>query len=934
MPSSVLWFGIVIGVLGIEGGPQDPFLRIAALEDARSLGKEGELIGLLSHGDPRVRARACLALGRIQVPEAIIPLRGRLKDPDLTVKKAAAFALGQTALGRPEAAPPGGEMAKEVVRTLITLARKAEPDLRALAAEALGKIGGEDSLQALRSIVGDKDPETRKQAAYALGRIRSSKGAEALKGLLDDSSPEVRAAAAYALGRVEDPLPIDALRMAVNDPDPDVRFAAYQGMRRGRDVAGIPLYLEMIGEKDPRVLVEVLWGLAAAPPVGRVKIRKMLEHKDSPDVHVRSALARALIKTTDAEATVTLLELSKDPSPMVRAEVAAAQGRYDPAVGALFDLAADPHFHVRAAVAAALRSEIVSHLENIDRFVAQPLLAGSEDHLQLLERARRLTSSPFWSSGATAAPGARRFLEVLDHPAEKLRLPAARAAADLPLGVGLPQLFGLLHDADPWVRAEAALSVRLRHAGGRRVAIEDLPAAATAILKADRSGDAEALLEALSSCIVEREPRARAFAARALEIAGPAAEKIGRQALKDPDGIVVRFALRSLIRSSGDRQGLEEPLKSIAGASDAGTRTELAWLLPEVEADWASKLLLKLTKDPDEGVRRIAFMHLAWASGAAPDPDASPDAATLEAWRHMTMAARALEILGKLAADPDVVVQASALEGLGLVPTRSAEARLRAAVTSADPGVAFAGAHHLRSRPASEAVTLLATAYKTWMPGGYQDVRLEVVRALVAIRDDRVRPTLEAAAADPDPVIREEARLSLRDRGWEIPEEKPVPGHAPSRYLLERAPLPRSPRVVMVMEKGEIRMELYPDAAPIHVRNFLRLTREGFYDGLTIHRVVPNFVIQGGDPLGTGLGYAGELLRDEINTIRYTPGTLGMPKSGKDTGGCQLFLTHVSTPWLDGAYTAFGRVTAGLDLLDKIEVGDRIVKMKLESEPP
>ncbi|MCZ6689459.1 MAG: HEAT repeat domain-containing protein [Planctomycetota bacterium] len=934
MPSSLLWFGIAIAVIGIGGGSQDPLRRIAVLEDARSLGKEGELIGLLSHGDPRVRARACVALGRIQVPEAIIPLRGRLKDPDLTVKKAAAFALGQTALGRPEAASPGGEMAKEVVRTLITLAREAEPDLRALAADALGKIGGEDSLQALRSIVGDKDPETRRQAAYALGRIRSSKGAEALQGLLDDSSPKVRAAAAYALGRVEDPLPIDALRKAVNDPDPDVRFAAYQGMRRGRDVAGIPLYVEMIGEKDPRVLVEVLWGLAAAPTEGRVKIKKMLEHKDSPDVHVRSALARALIKAKSDEVAATLLELSEDPSPMVRAEVAAAQGRYDSDLGAAIDLAADPHFYVRAAVATALRSEIVRLREEIDRLVERALVTRLEDKMESLERARRLSSSPLWSGASTNAPGAKRLQEILDDPAEKIRIAAARAAADLPLGAGLPQLFGMLSDEDPWVRAEAALSVRLRHAGGPRVAVEDLPEPAGRILEADLSGDAQALLDALSSCIVEREPRARAFAARALELAGPGAEEIGRQALNDPDGFVVRFTMRSLIRSSGDREGLEMSLASIARSSDARTRAELAWLLPEVEAEWASKLLLALTDDSDDGVRQIAIRHLAWATGSEPAPEVSLDDDTRRACFLLVIAGRAWRAIGKLAADPDVVVQASALEGLGLVPTRSAEARLRAAVTSADPGVAFAGAHHLRSRPASEAVALLVKAYKTWMPAGYQDVRIEVVRALAAIRGDRVRPTLEAAAADPDPAIREEARLGLRDRGWEIPEEKPVPGHEPSRYLQERAPLPRSPRVVMEMEKGEIRMELYPDAAPIHVRNFLRLTREGFYDGLTIHRVVPNFVIQGGDPLGTGWGYSGDLLRDEINTIRYTPGTLGMPKSGKDTGGCQLFLTHVSTPWLDGAYTAFGRVTAGLDILDKIEVGDRIVKMRLESEPP
>jgi peptidyl-prolyl cis-trans isomerase B (cyclophilin B) len=113
----------------------------------------------------------------------------------------------------------------------------------------------------------------------------------------------------------------------------------------------------------------------------------------------------------------------------------------------------------------------------------------------------------------------------------------------------------------------------------------------------------------------------------------------------------------------------------------------------------------------------------------------------------------------------------------------------------------------------------------------------------------------------------------------------------------------------------------------VHVANFVGLVRQGFYDGLTWHRVVPNFVIQGGDPTGTGAGDAGWSMRAEISGQHYARGTLGMPRSADwDTGGCQIFITHVPTPQLDTHYTIFGRVSEGLDVIDAIERGDRIVK--------
>lgn len=109
--------------------------------------------------------------------------------------------------------------------------------------------------------------------------------------------------------------------------------------------------------------------------------------------------------------------------------------------------------------------------------------------------------------------------------------------------------------------------------------------------------------------------------------------------------------------------------------------------------------------------------------------------------------------------------------------------------------------------------------------------------------------------------------------------------------------------------------------------NFLQLAGQGFYDGLVFHRVVPDFVVQGGDPRGDGVGGPGYSIRDEMNLLRYRRGVLGMALSGPDTGGSQFFITLSPQPHLDGGYTAFGEVVAGDGVLDRIVQGDRIVRV-------
>jgi cyclophilin family peptidyl-prolyl cis-trans isomerase/HEAT repeat protein len=124
--------------------------------------------------------------------------------------------------------------------------------------------------------------------------------------------------------------------------------------------------------------------------------------------------------------------------------------------------------------------------------------------------------------------------------------------------------------------------------------------------------------------------------------------------------------------------------------------------------------------------------------------------------------------------------------------------------------------------------------------------------------------------------------------------------------------------------RGDIKIELLPDAAPFTVLNFVKLAEKNYFNNIIFHRVVPNFVIQTGDPTGTGYGGPGYSIRSELSPLHYETGVVGMASSGKDTEGSQFFITHSSTPHLDSRYTIFAKVTDGMNVVDEIQIGDYI----------
>jgi cyclophilin family peptidyl-prolyl cis-trans isomerase len=203
-----------------------------------------------------------------------------------------------------------------------------------------------------------------------------------------------------------------------------------------------------------------------------------------------------------------------------------------------------------------------------------------------------------------------------------------------------------------------------------------------------------------------------------------------------------------------------------------------------------------------------------------------------------------------------------------------------------------------------------------------------LARASAPLPDSLAR-ALSAIERPVDPLERSRAASISRFASWRDSTGTPRPRswyEARARESLDG----RAPSVRIVTDRGTLELALFPAEAPITVDNFVSLARRGYFDGQAFHRVVPNFVVQAGDPRGDGNGGPGYAIRDELNPHRYGRGALGMALSGPNTGGSQFFVTHSPQPHLDGGYTVFGQLRSGGDVLDRIVQGDRIVRITIQ----
>jgi cyclophilin family peptidyl-prolyl cis-trans isomerase len=290
------------------------------------------------------------------------------------------------------------------------------------------------------------------------------------------------------------------------------------------------------------------------------------------------------------------------------------------------------------------------------------------------------------------------------------------------------------------------------------------------------------------------------------------------------------------------------------------------------------------------------------------------------------------------AASPYALAVPSVLEAMARAEAPDLSQILPAYLSSRDGVVLRAAVAAYKPRPGTgRNWEPLIQAYGLMAPGTDVEAKIAVLNALEPwMREPEVEAACRLALKDRQRNVRlAAARLLAQSGATDIPQA------GPSETLKTTASYEiiagsRRDRMVAVLEttRGRIEIELYPNEAPITVDNFASLAKGSFYNGLSFMRVVPYFVIQGGDPRNDMEGGPGYTIRCEINMLPYERGSVGMALSGKDTGGSQFFIALSPQPHLEGGYTCFGRVISGMPAVERMIAGDRIIKAWIENDAP
>jgi cyclophilin family peptidyl-prolyl cis-trans isomerase len=614
-----------------------------------------------------------------------------------------------------------------------------------------------------------------------------------------------------------------------------------------------------------------------------ILVARLLGHAGA-EVRGRAALAAGRVR--DRAAAPLLLRALGDPDSDVRARAAFA-------LGVLGDTAA----YVVTALADAALSGVPEPAAEAAAALGLLGVDGGRPALELLLASERTPPAvrervllAIWRLPrvATSTAAVKRWTMYSD---VETRWRAVYALARFG-GVSVVEpLLAALDDADARVRMQALRGLR-----------------ASVV---DSAGLRNAVLPALLRAATDSHPHVRVGAIRLLPAYsdGEAVQALtGR--LTDSDANVAVAAAQAL----GDA----------AAASAVSGLLDLAAHAERPDAVRAAALASAVRLRPEAGVplaegwidstRWLPRLYAARALAAAPWPLARPPLERLARDTNRIVAAEALAAV-RVTADTLTDVRRLYLERLGAADPLVRAAALRGLQRIAGPADldvllhAFDRARHDVERDAAlAALEALETLAEAGVPAQ---------RAFYA----RFRDTPHRDAA----VVRAAARrLGPPPAGWAVPPDRidvqpfafymHTAQHLVARSLAGEPP----PQVGILTAHGEIVLDLAAADAPLTVANFLALVENGYYVGTRWHRVVPNFVIQDGDPRGDGLGGPGYAIRDEINPLRYLRGTLGMALSGPDTGGSQFFITHSPQPHLDGGYTVFGTVAAGMDVVDRV----------------
>ena len=579
-----------------------------------------------------------------------------------------------------------------------------------------------------------------------------------------------------------------------------------------------------------------------------------------------------------------LVALVHDPDRDVRTTVAFSLGEIgDPSsIDALLELARDPEDAGVAAEAIEALSKIAARMP----FVRYAELTGASQREGVRARAIqflfRFNSDEASELAATS----------LDSPSPLIRQVATYALARRAYAPARARLELLAGDAAYQTRANVAAAL------GRIASKESAPLLITLLYDAHPWVRTNALVALARTTAKDPHaldrPQPTQFADDALRII---------ELSNDPDPGTRASSIETLgwyaERSEQARKRLLEIAANgtrwdrelAAGAIAAHVPSELASILDNA-SPWAHVRILENTKDTEGGValrKRYASDAdpLVRSNALANIPDAHVDAE--------------LDLIRAGLDDADVIVRANAIERYSLVK-------------NAD--LALLNAAEERARRDSQ-----------------NDARLAAIAAIGSIDAPSREAFLRGLVADRDPVVRRTAVDLLVDK-----LKKPRLQYTPLTVdrtaddytkIVEWSRLQH--RATIRMTRGPIEIALTSQDAPITAWNFAQLAAKGYFNNTSFMRVVPNFVIQGGDPRNDMNGGPGYAIRDEINLQKYTRGAVGMALSGPDTGGSQFFITHSPQPHLDGGYTIFGRVVAGMnEVVDQTERGDRVESITID----
>ncbi len=606
-----------------------------------------------------------------------------------------------------------------------------------------------------------------------------------------------------------------------------------------------------------------------------------------PTTRARAALAIGRIGEERGEAL--LRKLLADRSLEVRAMAAfGCELMRDPTMTPdLIPLLSDADARVAARAAAAIG--YLSREDGEDALVAAiPRASAPQPRAAMLESLWR-----FSNEGVRAAATA-----YVGDPDRQVRTAALYALSRKPLETSRLALTTALDDPDPDAAAYAARALGLL---GRREALEPL----ARVLDSNRPPLVINALFALEA-ILEKDPGGTLPADRKQKILLLAG---------DANGNVAAPAL-ILLRQFAVERDVFRRLWTIA-TTGQGRRRQLA--LQSVVAVLkarADRALESAVSSPDPPLRAAAAESLVYLTPA----DARP-------WRD------------RLAGDKDVRVRFALINSItGPDAARANRAFINSALTDPDAGVRAAAVEALGNLGEPSVLPLIADAVaraRSEEPVDVESAAIGACEKLMA--DPAARAIVESIDRGNKTLAARIARRSLVQSFRASPTAFPNPEYRTGRTRADYAALAAEARKKWQAQvdtaHGSFTIRLAGDVAPETVTNFVSLARKRFFDGVTIHRVVPNFVLQDGDPTGTGNGGPGYEIRDELNPIAYGRGSVGMALAGPDTGGSQWFVTHAPEPHLNGLYTLFGGVVAGQDVVERTEQGEKIIRVTVAETP-